>query len=215
MQVKHQARITWAMAALALALFLPVFVLKTLGPFDFWWWMAGNASLLMLLVAWIDADWRRGFLLDASRGLWWKILLGMGSAALLYAVFWLGNLFSRQLFDFAGAGIDQVYGLKEGAGVWRMGLLVALIIGPAEELFWRAFLQRRLAEAHGPWLGLVLATTLYTGMHVASLNPMLVLAAGVCGVFWGLLYWRFRSLWLNVLSHTLWDLAVFLVFPLV
>lgn len=83
MQVKHQARITWTMAALALALFLPVFALKTLGPVDFWWWMAGNASLLMLLVAWIDADWRRGFLLDASHGLWWKILLGMGSAALL------------------------------------------------------------------------------------------------------------------------------------
>ena len=32
-------------------------------------------------------------------------------------------------------------------------------------------------------------------------------------LFWGWLYLRFRSPVLNIVSHTLWDLAVFVVFP--
>ncbi len=54
---------------------------------------------------------------------------------------------------------------------------------------------------------------LYTAVHLASGNIMLVLAAAVCGVFWGWLYLRYRSPVLNIVSHTLWDLAVFVVFP--
>jgi len=40
-----------------------------------------------------------------------------------------------------------------------------------------------------------------------------VLAAALCGVFWGYLYLRLRSVWLNVISHLVWDLAVFMFFP--
>ena len=42
---------------------------------------------------------------------------------------------------------------------------------------------------------------------------MLLLAALVCGVFWGWLYIRFDSILLNAVSHTAWDVAVFLIFP--
>jgi membrane protease YdiL (CAAX protease family) len=42
---------------------------------------------------------------------------------------------------------------------------------------------------------------------------MLILAAAVCGVFWGGLYLRFRSPLLNIVSHTLWDLLVFVILP--
>lgn len=45
-------------------------------------------------------------------------------------------------------------------------------------------------------------------------NPVLLLAALVCGLFWGLLYHFTKSLPLVVISHTAWDLLVFLVFPL-
>jgi len=40
-----------------------------------------------------------------------------------------------------------------------------------------------------------------------------VLAAAVCGAFWALTYWKFRSITLNIISHVAWDLAVFLLFP--
>ena len=38
-------------------------------------------------------------------------------------------------------------------------------------------------------------------------------AALVCGAVWGGLYYRFKSPLLNVVSHTAWDVAVFLLFP--
>ena len=72
--------------------------------------------------------------------------------------------------------------------------------------------QPRLATGV-PAYGFALTALLYTAVHLSSGNIMLVLAAAVCGVFWGWLYLRFRSPILNIVSHTLWDLAVFVVFP--
>jgi hypothetical protein len=89
------------------------------------------------------------------------------------------------------------------------------LIGPGEELFWRGFLQRRLQKGLGQWRGFILATMIYAFIHVGSGNVMLVLAAGVCGLFWGFLYLRFHSMLLNAISHTLWDVSIFLLLPVV
>jgi membrane protease YdiL (CAAX protease family) len=88
-----------------------------------------------------------------------------------------------------------------------------LIIGPGEELFWRGFLQRNMSLQFGRILGFILTTVVYAGVHVASGNIMLVLAALVCGIFWGWLYLRYQSMIINVVSHTLWDISVFMLFP--
>jgi uncharacterized protein len=42
---------------------------------------------------------------------------------------------------------------------------------------------------------------------------MLVLAAAACGLFWGFLYLRFKSVLLTAVSHALWDLTVFILIP--
>ncbi len=205
--------VTWLVAACAAALFIPLFATRGIGAFDFWWWMSTNAVILVVLSATLDAGWRSALRVDLGAGLWWKLLLGVGSAVLLYGIFFGGNLLSRVILEFAGGDIERVYSFKDGSSVVRVGLLIGLLIGPVEELFWRGFLQRRLEDRHGKRIGLVLATAVYAGVHVASLNLMLVVAAGVCGLFWGILYMRFRSVTLNVVSHVLWDLAVFVWFP--
>ena len=61
--------------------------------------------------------------------------------------------------------------------------------------------------------GIPLAAAVYAVVHAGSGNPMLVLAAAVCGLFWGYLYLRTDSVLLVAVSHTVWDLAVFVVFP--
>jgi hypothetical protein len=43
---------------------------------------------------------------------------------------------------------------------------------------------------------------------------MLVFAAAVCGVFWGLLYTAWQSPVLNAVSHTAWALMIFIIRPL-
>ncbi|HQO41301.1 MAG TPA: CPBP family glutamic-type intramembrane protease, partial [Spirochaetota bacterium] len=68
---------------------------------------------------------------------------------------------------------------------------------------------------YGQWAGLFAATLVYTLVHVWSFNFMLIMAAMVCGAFWGLIYKYNRSLTTLIVSHALWDLMVFIVFPIV
>ena len=207
------SRVNLFLATAAVLLFVPLFILRGDGPLDFWWWMSGALVLLIGTGAVLDRDYLPLLLADFRNGSGRKIFLGAISAIFLYAVFFAGNAASRALFSFAETGISSVYGFKEGASTLRISLLLAFVIGPGEELFWRGFLQRKWANRLGPGAGFAAATALYTAVHLGSGNPMLVLAAAVCGVFWGLLYRRTGSVLLCAASHTLWDLAVFLFFP--
>jgi membrane protease YdiL (CAAX protease family) len=185
---------TWTITILAAILFVPLFVTRGIAWLDFWWWLSANLILLLILVALLDEDWR-------------EELLGDFKARIPFIV-------SRKIFPFAGAGIADIYGFKSHASPLRVALLMVWVIGPGEELFWRGFLQRRVQQEQGPWKGFVIATSVYALVHIGSGNLMLVLAAGLCGLCWGFLYLRAHSLLTNVVSHTVWDISIFLLFPL-
>ncbi len=208
-----RSRQPWLVAALAAALFVPLFVFRGIGVFDFWWWMSADIVILLILTAAIDRRQLAAFAADIIDRPAGKISMGFLAAVGLYAVFFAGNLLARKILPFAGAGISQVYGFKTGASPLRVIFFIALVIGPGEELFWRGYLQRNFQDRFGGFAGFLLATGLYALVHVASGNPMLVLAAAVCGLFWGYLYLRTKSVLLVLVSHTLWDLAVFILFP--
>ena len=207
-------RLTLLMTLLAVVVFVPLFITRGVGKFDFWWWMSLNIATLTALAAAFDPGWRSALAGDLQKQIVRKVGMGVLSALGLYILFYAGNALSRQIFPFAAGNIENVYAFKTGAAPMRIALLMAIVIGPGEELFWRGFLQRRLQMEKGPFQGFLLATLLYTGVHIASGNVMLVLAAGVCGMFWGYLYLRTGSLLVNVVSHTAWDLAIFLLFPM-
>jgi uncharacterized protein len=197
----------------AIALFAPLFILKSIGQFDFWGWMSANLVLLIGIAAITDTTFRRSVSDDLRAGVWKKIGLGLLSALALYGVFFVGNTVSRKLFAFANQDITSVYDFKSGVAPARIWLLMTLVIGPGEEVFWRGYLQRALALRFGPVTGWLLAAGLYAGVHAGSGNVMLVIAALVCGLAWGWLYTRFGSILLNAVSHTAWDVAVFLLAP--
>ena len=205
---------TWTITILAAILFVPLFVTRGISWLDFWWWLSANLILLLIPVALLDKDWREELLGDFRARIPFKIGLGLVSAGVLFGLFYAGNIVSRIIFPFASAGIADIYGFKAHASPLRVALLMVLVIGPGEELFWRGFLQRRVQREQGPWKGFAIATSVYALVHIGSGNPMLVLAAGLCGLCWGFLYLRAHSLLTNVLSHTVWDISVFLLFPL-
>ena len=207
------ARLVGAAGTAAAILFIALFRLRHLGPLDFWAWLALNIVIVVGLGFLIDRDYVQRLARDARSGLLRKAGLGVASAAVLYAAFAAGRILALRLFPFAAAGIDNVYALKAGVPVLRVVLLIALIIGPGEELFWRGFFQERAGSTTKPAFGFALTAMLYTAVHLASGNIMLVLAAAVCGIFWGWLYMRYRSPVLNMISHTAWDLLVFVAFP--
>ncbi len=169
--------------------------------------------ILIIAGSLLDRDYIHVIAADMTEHQARKTGLGLAAALALFIVFAAGNQITRYIFDFAGRNIDAVYGFRGGASSLRIALLMAFVIGPGEELFWRAFLQRRLSGRFGEWIGFTVATALYTAVHLASSNLMLVLAAMVCGIFWGLLYLRFKSPLINMVSHTVWDIAVFIIFP--
>jgi membrane protease YdiL (CAAX protease family) len=206
-------RLTVVTTILAAILFIPLFTTRGLGPIDFWWWLSANLIILISIAAFFDPAWRSSIGQDMVGNMCFKIGMGILSALLLYLVFAAGNFLSRNIFTFAGSGIQDVYAFKMGASNFRIAVLMIFIIGPGEELFWRSFLQRRLQDKTGKCLGFILATGIYTLVHLSSGNVMLVLAAGVCGLFWGYLYLRYGSITLNIVSHTLWDVTVFLWLP--
>ncbi len=201
-------------AILAVLLLVPLFALRRIGGFDFWWWMSLNVALLVSFGLFSDKSYLNLILKDLHEGLLKKIGLGIISAGLLYAVFFVGNEVSRMIFPFAGAEISQVYSFKQNASELRIILLMIVLIGPGEELFWRGYLQRHWQKRYGKIQGFVFASLLYALVHAASGNIMLVLSAGVCGLFWGFLYLRYRSVLMICVSHTLWDLMIFVFFTL-
>jgi len=206
-------RLVGAAGALAAVLFIALFRLRRLGPLDFWSWFTLNIIILVALSSVLDGGYLGRLRLDMRTGFLRKAVLGIASAAVLYAVFAVGRVMAFRFLPFAGAGIENVYALKAGVPLLRVVLLIGLVIGPGEELFWRGFFQERAGATTSRRYGFVLATLLYTAVHLASGNIMLILAAAVCGVFWGWLYLRFRSVVLNIVSHTFWDLMVFVLFP--
>ena len=198
---------------LAIALFSPMFILHDAGPVDFWWWMSGNLVILISLSFILDRSYLPLLKADFTSGVMRKAGTGLLSAAFLYLLFFVGNYLSRRWFDFAGSGIEDVYDFKGDASALRIAALMILIIGPGEEIFWRGYLQRQFAARWGEWPGLVIALVIYTGVHVLTGNFMLIMAAFICGLFWGWLYLRYKSMLINVVSHTVWDITVFLLFP--
>jgi len=175
---------------------------------NFWFKISASAALLAGLSLAIDRPTEGGARFKAV-----DVPIGLASAALLYGVFCLGKLVSTTLFPFAQAQIGGIYGRAEGTPVWLITLLLLFVTGPAEEIFWRGFIQRRLMDGLGGRRGWLAATALYAGVHVSTLNFMLIGAAAVAGAYWGFLYWRLGRLAPIVISHSIWSAFIFTVLP--
>jgi membrane protease YdiL (CAAX protease family) len=142
------------------------------------------------------------------------IAVGILSALVLYGIFAVGKEAASLLFPFAPGQIHSVYATKTQLDAVLIGLLLLFVIGPAEEIYWHGFVQRRLVERYGAKAGVLGTAIVYALVHVVSWNFMLVAAAGVCGLYWGLLFQREKNLIPLIISHALWDFLIFVLFPL-
>jgi membrane protease YdiL (CAAX protease family) len=143
-----------------------------------------------------------------------SIILGIVSATVLYIIFWIGKLVTTFLLPFADSQIGGIYDKGAGTPSWVILLLLFFVTGPAEELYWRGYLQKNLMARFGHWQGWLLAVAVYAGVHIWSFNFMLIAAAGVAGAFWGGMYWRFENLAPVIISHSMWSAVIFAVFPM-
>lgn len=145
----------------------------------------------------------------------WKVyLLGIGSAFILYGIFYLGDMIATKLLSFAQAQIADIYSIREQANSVLIGFILLFITSPAEEIFWRGFFQRWAMTRFGDLGGWLLAGFSYAGVHIWSMNSMLIFSAAIAGLFWGLILGRTNNLIPCIVSHSLWSLMVFVLFPI-
>lgn len=141
-------------------------------------------------------------------------LWGIAIAILLWGIFYVGDKVSQLLFSFSRAQVNLIYSIKGDTSPTLLALLLLFIIGPAEEIFWRGYVQRTLSEHQSPFMAFILTTACYAFVHLPSCNFMLIMAALVCGIIWGGLYWLMpHNLKAIIISHALWDAAAFIWFP--
>jgi uncharacterized protein len=203
---KGDPRALAGLTALAFLLWAVAFAL----PWgNFWVKISLSAATLGALSAFFRRDIPAGLRFNGR-----ALLLGLGAAAALYALFFVGRFISLRLFGFAGHQIGLIYDRGAGTPYPVIALLLFFVTGPAEEIFWRGFLKKGLQERFGGMGGYILATALYAGVHIPSMNFMLTGAAAVAGAFWGLFYWRTGNLAAAILSHSVWSTFIFTVMPL-
>jgi uncharacterized protein len=188
--------------ALGIAAAFAAFGLTFRGPRErFWDRMTATGLTLGALALLADRDARRTRIGPA------EVAVGLATAAGLYGIFRVGDAVAREVMPRGDDEIGDIYALRSLRPKEELAARLALVIGPAEELFWRGFVQRRA--------GYLTAALLYGGAHVVTENATLVGAATVAGAYWGLLRTLGLPLGALVVSHVAWDIWIFLIAPTV
>lgn len=180
---------------------------------NFWVCMSASAVVLTTLaITGSDSAVRDRI---SAKNIAVQLFAGIAIAFALWGVFWVGDKVSQLMFPFARPQVDDVYGMKEGTPPVLISLLLLFVIGPAEEYFWRGYVQKKISDLHGCNVALFATAAVYALVHIWSFNFMLVMAALVAGGVWGLIYKLKPSLLpALVVSHAVWDALVFVVLPI-
>lgn len=202
--------------ATAAVLWFLMFSPWTRGLVNFWIGMTFSALVLLGMGLAFTTD--REQVLAVEKPMM-QLLGGITLAFALWGIFWIGDKVSAWMFDFARPQVENVYSMKAGLPPWTIAILLLFLIGPAEEFFWRGYVQRTLGKLlpgeHASDHAFLLTAAVYALVHVWSFNFMLVMAALTAGLVWGLVY-RLRPGWLPalVVSHAVWDALVFIIIPI-
>ena len=193
---------------LGLACAYGAFAMTFRGPrAAFWRRMTMTGATLGSIALAADASLRN--LRASSR----DVARGAASAAGLYGIFRVGDTLARRIMPAGGDDIGDVYALRTLESPAKIAMRLALVIAPAEELFWRGFVQHRLEREHGAIRGAAMATAAYGGAHLAAGNMTLIGASTVAGAYWSSLLAAGASMESLITSHVLWDIVIFLVAP--
>ncbi len=141
---------------------------------------------------------------------WKGLLIGVGSALLVYGFFWAGFQIVRSIPAFVQQ-VSWVYQLRGATPLYLIAATLLFPVGPTEEIYWRGFVQAHFNGNLSSTRSVLLTTALYTLMHVSTLNPSLMLVALIGGLFWGYLFNRLGNLFPVLVSHVLFDELIFVI----
>ena len=160
-------------------------------------WLALGAPYLALSAFAVFRFWRNGTLADRLKPRWGDISIGMVIAVILL----LGSWGGRALLTPAGterqAWLFQIYNQIGRPDVIQRSFALSaavLLVAASEELIWRGLVLDQLKARVGDRRAWLLTTALYAAAVVPTVftladptagpNPLLVVAALGCGLFW-------------------------------
>jgi uncharacterized protein len=175
----------------------------------------GESSFYWLTLA-LAAVWIAGGFLSGPvhlGGICWRgrnqrpVITGTMVGLLLGGVFIVGGLIAREIAPVAEL-ISRVL-LYAHHGWYPMIVVITLVNGVAEEIFFRGALYTALGRYHP----LLISTLLYTCATLASGNPMLGFAAIILGTVCALERRASGGVLAPVLTHLVWGLIMVLALP--
>ncbi|OBB82453.1 abortive infection protein [Mycobacterium colombiense] len=175
------------------------------GESSFYW--------LMLVLAGV---WTAGALTSGPLhlgGICWRgrnqrpVITGTSVGLLVGGAFVVGGLIAREIPAVATL-ITRVL-MYAHQGSFLLVVLITVINGVAEELFFRGALYTALGRHHP----VLISTVLYTAATMASGNPMLGFAAIILGTVCALERRASGGVLAPVLTHSVWGLIMVLVLP--
>ena len=164
----------------------------------------------------LAATWTLGSLLSGPLHLGHILLAGrlrrptitpIAVGLLVAALFVLGALIVRTIPSLVRLAED-VLGYARLGNLWII-LVITLVNGVAEELFFRGALFAAIGVRHA----VLISTVLYVLATVASGNPVLVFAAAVLGTVVALERRASGGILAPILTHITWSLSMLFVLP--
>jgi len=173
--------------------------------------------LIAFPVLWLRFVEKRPFSLSPAKngGFVVGILSGVIIGGAIIGLYWLAG---DRVVDHAFF-VDRLRAI--GLGSWPMYLggtaYWVLINSVLEEYVWRWFCVRQCALIWPKWTAIAASALFFTLHHIVAMSvyfpPVAVAlcATGVFvgGLFWSILYVRYRSIWPGYVSHAIVDLALF------
>jgi membrane protease YdiL (CAAX protease family) len=144
------------------------------------------------------------------------LVAGLLSASLLYLIFAAGALALKALIPgYSAASESSIYSLiATPSNSLPLQVGVLLFDAAGYESFFRGVLQKQLQ----PKMGVAAAPTiaLFDAMiHLATFNLIWVATTFVADLVWGLTYYFGRGFQASFTSHFVWDLAIFVIRPII
>ncbi len=175
------------------------------------WIGTGAAASLSVLLLWFGAR-------PTARGVLGPnplvgALVGAAVGVAMSVGVWVLYPVSVDLLPAIGGEVETLYGLlRQPPGPVRAFPLLLAVVA-AEELVWRGLANDLLSPAFGEWRAVAGAALLYVLPQVAFRSPLLIVVALVCGLVWGALRVRTSGLTAPFVAHVVWDVLVFIAYP--
>jgi membrane protease YdiL (CAAX protease family) len=204
-RLRRRRRVVVAITLVTGAAVLGFSLRRTPGESSFYW------LTLALAAVWIFGAFASGPL--HLGGINWRgrnqrpVISGVTIGLLLGGIFLLGGLIAREIPAVAALIVRVLQ--FESQGTVLFVVVITLVNGVAEEVFFRGALYTALGRFHP----VAISTILYACVSLASGNPMLGFAAIILGTVCALERRASGGVLAPVLTHFAWGLIIVLALP--